>query len=165
MHLDGAPQSVLQRGDKRGVEFGEPGVGLPGEHGLSLTRYLREHSDAAIIIVTGRVETVDRIVGLEIAADDYLAKPFDLRELLARVVRSVLRRAQQGMPRGEDARQCVSFSGRQLDLGSRDLRSPDGSDSDNHLAGSSTERYCLFFQKRRTNRSKEDADNETIRWD
>lgn len=103
-------------------------LGLPGEDGLSLTRYLREHSDAGIIIVTGRGETVDRIVGLEIGADDYLAKPFDLRELLARV-RSVLRRAQQRTSqRPEGARRCVAFAGWRLDLASRQLFSPDSTE-------------------------------------
>src|SRR5271155_4868406 len=65
---------------------------LPGEDGLSLARSLREESDVGIIILTGRGETVDRIIGLEMGADDYLPKPFHLRELLARV-KSVLRRA------------------------------------------------------------------------
>lgn len=68
-------------------------IGLPGEDGLSLARYLREHYDLAIIMVTGAGELVDRIVGLEVGADDYVAKPFDLRELLARL-KSVLRRYQ-----------------------------------------------------------------------
>jgi DNA-binding response OmpR family regulator len=66
-------------------------VGLPGEDGLSLARYLRERYNLAIIMVTGAGGVVDRIVGLEVGADDYVAKPFDLRELLARV-KSVLRR-------------------------------------------------------------------------
>ncbi len=66
-------------------------LGLSGEDGLELTRYLRAHWTGAIVIVTGRGESVDRVVGLELGADDYVAKPFDLRELLARV-RSVLRR-------------------------------------------------------------------------
>jgi two-component system phosphate regulon response regulator OmpR len=66
-------------------------VGLPGEDGLSLARHVREHFDVGIIMVSGAGETVDRIVGLEVGADDYLAKPFDPRELLARV-KSVLRR-------------------------------------------------------------------------
>ncbi len=55
-------------------------LGLPGEDGLSLARHLREHSEAGVIIVTGKGQTLDRIIGLEIGADDYLAKPFDLRE-------------------------------------------------------------------------------------
>ena len=66
-------------------------VGLPGEDGLSLARHVREHFDVGIIMVSGAGETIDRIVGLEVGADDYLAKPFDPRELLARV-KSVLRR-------------------------------------------------------------------------
>lgn len=68
-------------------------VGLPGEDGLSLARHVREHFDVGIIMVSGAGETIDRIVGLEVGADDYLAKPFDPRELLARV-KSVLRRYQ-----------------------------------------------------------------------
>jgi two-component system phosphate regulon response regulator OmpR len=66
-------------------------IRMPGEDGLSLARYLREHSDVAIIMLTGSAEIVDRVVGLEIGADDYIAKPVDLRELLARI-KAVLRR-------------------------------------------------------------------------
>jgi DNA-binding response OmpR family regulator len=66
-------------------------VGLPGEDGLSLARHVREHHDVGIIMVSGAGETIDRIIGLEIGADDYLAKPFDPRELHARL-KSVLRR-------------------------------------------------------------------------
>jgi two-component system phosphate regulon response regulator OmpR len=68
-------------------------VRLPGEDGLSLARYLRERYDVGIIMVTASGEVVDRIVGLELGADDYVAKPFDPRELLARV-KSVMRRMQ-----------------------------------------------------------------------
>jgi two-component system phosphate regulon response regulator OmpR len=68
-------------------------VRMPGEDGLALARFLRERYDVGIIMVTAAGEVVDRIVGLEMGADDYVAKPFDLRELLARV-KSVMRRAQ-----------------------------------------------------------------------
>ncbi len=68
-------------------------IRLPGEDGLVLARYLREHYDVGIIMVTASGDLVDRVVGLELGADDYIAKPFDLRELLARV-KSVLRRLQ-----------------------------------------------------------------------
>lgn len=68
---------------------------LPGDDGLVLARYLRERHDLAILMVTASGDVVDRVVGLEIGADDYIAKPFDLRELLARI-RSVLRRAKGG---------------------------------------------------------------------
>ncbi len=67
-------------------------LGLPDEDGFALTRELRKSWDGALIIITGRGEAVDRVVGLELGADDYVTKPFELRELLARV-RSVLRRA------------------------------------------------------------------------
>jgi two-component system, OmpR family, response regulator len=102
---------------------------LPGEDGLTLARGLREDSDVGIIILTGRGETVDRIIGLEMGADDYLPKPFHLRELLARV-KSVLRRvsartgtAEKPAPAG---RSKAHFAGWHLDLSTRELVSPDG---------------------------------------
>lgn len=69
-------------------------VGLPGEDGLSLARFIREQYDIGILMVSGAGDTVDRIVGLEVGADDYVGKPFDLRELRARL-KSVLRRYQR----------------------------------------------------------------------
>jgi len=69
---------------------------MPGEDGLSLARYMREHFEVAIIMLTGSAEIIDRVVGLEIGADDYIAKPVDLRELLARV-KAVLRRTSGHM--------------------------------------------------------------------
>lgn len=68
-------------------------IGLPGEDGLTLARYLRERHDVGIIMVTGAGDVVDRVAGLEVGADDYVAKPFDPRELRARL-KSVLRRIQ-----------------------------------------------------------------------
>ncbi len=99
---------------------------LPGEDGLTLARSLRSESGVGIIILTGRGETVDRIIGLEMGADDYLPKPFHLRELLARV-KSVLRRVQSRT--GESphpTRMRARFSGWSLDLSSRELVSPSG---------------------------------------
>ncbi|MDE1263159.1 two-component system response regulator TorR [Vibrio aestuarianus] len=60
-------------------------INLPGEDGLMLTRELRSQSDIGIILVTGRTDSIDKIVGLEMGADDYVTKPFELRELLVRV--------------------------------------------------------------------------------
>ena len=99
---------------------------LPGEDGLTLARSLRNESGIGIIILTGRGETVDRIIGLEMGADDYLPKPFHLRELLARV-KSVLRRVQSrvGEP-GQPVRTNARFAGWSLDLSSRELLSPAG---------------------------------------
>ncbi|MBX9701753.1 MAG: response regulator, partial [Acetobacteraceae bacterium] len=66
-------------------------IAMPGEDGLSIARALRSQGDIGIVMLTAAAEVVDRIVGLEVGADDYIAKPFDLRELLARL-RAVLRR-------------------------------------------------------------------------
>src|SRR3546814_15821382 len=66
---------------------------MPGEDGLSLTRHLRETSNVPVILLTARAEDTERIIGLEIGADDYVVKPFNQRELVARI-RTVLRRTQ-----------------------------------------------------------------------
>jgi two-component system, OmpR family, response regulator len=99
---------------------------LPGEDGLTLARSLREESGVGIIILTGRGETVDRIIGLEMGADDYLPKPFHLRELLARV-KSVLRRVTSRIAeKSAQPRTKARFAGWRLDLSSRELLSPSG---------------------------------------
>jgi two-component system, OmpR family, phosphate regulon response regulator OmpR len=109
---------------------------LPGEDGLALTRELRAKSGMGIVIVTGTDETIDRVVGLEVGADDYVGKPFDLRELLARV-KSVLRRTQSGsatgLPAAEADTQAVQNKvvriGRcTLDLAARQLFDADGNE-------------------------------------
>lgn len=99
-------------------------LGLSGEDGLELTRYLRAHWTGAIVIVTGRGESVDKVVGLELGADDYVAKPFDLRELLARV-RSVLRRIAPPRARSTDAN-AMEFAGFRFDAQMRSLQGRDG---------------------------------------
>jgi two-component system OmpR family response regulator len=98
---------------------------LPGEDGLTLARKLRLESDVGIIILTGRGETVDRIIGLEMGADDYLPKPFHLRELLARV-KSVLRRASTREQPAHERPSSARFNGWVLDLAARELTSPKG---------------------------------------
>jgi len=102
---------------------------LPGEDGLTLARALRNESGVGIIILTGRGETVDRIIGLEMGADDYLPKPFHLRELLARV-KSVLRRvsARSQEKQSQSPRSKARFAGWNLDLSTRELLSPAGSE-------------------------------------
>lgn len=98
---------------------------MPGEDGLSVTRYLRETTEVGILILTGKGEAVDRIVGLEMGADDYLAKPFELRELLARA-RSILRRvaANGDRPKTPKSRALV-FDRWSLDLQKMELRCGD----------------------------------------
>jgi two-component system OmpR family response regulator len=98
---------------------------LPGEDGLNICRRLRASSDMPIIMVTARGEEVDRIVGLEIGADDYLPKPFNPRELVARI-RALLRRSNKG-PAGADARpRRLMFDGWIIDPAARQLCNPDG---------------------------------------
>ena len=101
-------------------------LGLPGEDGFELTRQLRKRWNGALIIITGRGESVDRVVGLELGADDYVTKPFDLRELLARV-RSVLRRAPpDASPREAPDHVAFEFCNFVLVPHSRTLRTNDG---------------------------------------
>jgi len=110
-------------------------LGLPGEDGLVIARQLRELASAApvgLIIVSGRGDAVDRVVGLEIGADDYVAKPFDLRELLARV-KAVLRRTEAApamangtAPDAYTGGDCLCFAGYKLERGARRLLAPDG---------------------------------------
>ena len=97
---------------------------LPGEDGLALCRELRAESSLPILMLTARGEDTDRIVGLEMGADDYLPKPFNPRELLARI-RSILRRAGENAAREAPAR-AFAFAGWTLDLGARHLVGSDG---------------------------------------
>jgi DNA-binding response OmpR family regulator len=105
-------------------------VHMPGEDGLSLARYVREHFDIGIIMVSGAGETLDRIIGLEVGADDYIAKPFDPRELLARI-KSVLRRYQKPAVSAPVAAEplvnrCVALGACTLDLDAQRLTGPNG---------------------------------------
>lgn len=126
--------SVAEGGEamRRGFASGAPDLvlldlNMPGEDGLSLARWLRANHDVAIIMVTGAGEVVDRVIGLEVGADDYIAKPFDPRELRARL-KSVLRRAKGGggaeKPQGKKVRvgRCT------LDLQTHQLTGPSGED-------------------------------------
>lgn len=101
-------------------------VGLPGEDGLALVRHLREHWQGAVIIVSGHGDPIERVIGLEVGADDYVAKPFDLRELLARA-RSVLRRVSPAsITNGETIGRVFEFEGFRLEPQARRLTDADG---------------------------------------
>jgi two-component system phosphate regulon response regulator OmpR len=116
-------------------------VGLPGEDGFALARWLREKSPRiGIIMVTAAADTVDRVVGLETGADDYIAKPFEPRELLARV-KSVLRRAVGAPVAGPRVR----IGRRLLDLERRVLVDPEGG-VEERLAASEFDLLKIFAE-------------------
>ena len=126
-----AMRDLLERAGE-GVDLAIVDISMPGEDGLSLTRHIRESSDPPVIILTAFGEPVDRTVGLEMGADDYVAKPVDLRELEARV-RAVLRRVRRGASgttaSGSDTEASVVAMGLcQLDLASRKLFGGDGAE-------------------------------------
>lgn len=102
---------------------------MPGEDGLQIARTLREQSQLPIIILTGRKDEADRVMGLELGADDYLTKPFSPRELLARI-RALLRRAraQQTVADGLQKVRAYRFAGWELNARLRRLTSPGGGD-------------------------------------
>ncbi len=103
---------------------------MPGEDGLSLARYIRQRSDIPIIMLTGKGDLIDRVAGLETGADDYITKPFELREVLARI-RTVMRRAGPRIgaaatpsepAAGESTSEVLVFEGWRFDLLRRELR-------------------------------------------
>ncbi len=118
----------LGRGDevedwmrRHGAELVLLDLMLPGKNGLDVCKWLRRNTSAAIVMVTARVEEIDRLLGLELGADDYICKPFSPREVVARV-KAVLRRTQGGGTAGEpqllldDAGWRASWGGRDLAL-------------------------------------------------
>jgi len=108
-------------------------LGLPGDDGFAIARQLREHWRCGLVIVTGRGDAVDKVVGLEVGADDYVTKPFDLRELLARV-KAVLRRiapatqAQPPTPGPAAVSSVLRFADWQLDTAARRLLDAQGAE-------------------------------------
>ena len=101
-------------------------VMLPGEDGLSLCRKVRAQSQTPIIMLTARGEDVDRILGLEMGADDYLAKPFNPRELLARINAVLRRQAAAYNASAVEGATVLAFAGWRIDVRLRELRNPDG---------------------------------------
>ncbi|WP_034995009.1 response regulator [Beijerinckia mobilis] len=115
---------------------------LPGEDGLALCRRLRALGNTPVIIITAKSDSVDRIVGLELGADDYVCKPFDPRELLARI-RAVLRRV--GTPLSPPSRRFV-FGEYQIDIDARSLTGPEGAVA---LTSAEFELLACFVQRPR----------------
>ena len=105
-------------------------LGLPGEDGFTIARQLRERFHCGLVIVTGRGDAVDKIVGLEVGADDYVTKPIDLRELAARI-KAVLRRIVPAAPAtgaAEPRGERFTFAGWTLDKAARRLLDPQGAE-------------------------------------
>ncbi len=108
-------------------------IGLPDSSGFDIAKELAERPELSVIILTGKSDPVDKVVGLEIGADDYVTKPFDLREVLARI-RSVLRRASRARNAGGVgavasagvSHSIAGFEGWQLDITAEELRDPNG---------------------------------------
>ena len=100
-------------------------VVMPGEDGLSICRRLQESERIPVILLTALAESTDRIVGLELGADDYVTKPFDPRELLARV-KSVLRRSRMLPRRQQQSSGRVTFAGWRFDFARKEIVSADG---------------------------------------
>ncbi|WP_263771622.1 response regulator [Propionivibrio soli] len=113
--------------DRESIDLVLLDLRLPGEDGMLLARHLRDRAAVPIIFLTGRNEEADRVMGLELGADDYVTKPFSPRELLARV-RAVLRRyqVQATLPERDSSRRAFRFAGWELNLRTRRLTSPSG---------------------------------------
>jgi DNA-binding response OmpR family regulator len=135
LHENGLRVTAVATGSEMAQAFAQHAIDLVvldlrlvGEDGMQLARRLREESAVPIIIVTGKQDEADRVMGLELGADDYVMKPFSPRELLARI-RAVLRRyqtAREVLPGRGDARRAYRFAGWELNLGRRRLTSPEG---------------------------------------
>src|SRR5438105_10274817 len=101
-------------------------LGLRGEDGMAIARRMRDESEIPMVMLTGRAEEADRVMGLELGADDYLTKPFSPRELLARI-RSILRRRRAEVRQGKpDGIRAYRFDGWELNLNTRRLLTPAG---------------------------------------
>lgn len=114
---------------ERDVDVISLDLGLPGEDGLSVTRSLRATSDVPLVIITGKNDTLDTVLGLELGADDYIPKPFHMREVVARV-RAVLRRREAAQRRAgareTSGEEIIAFDGWVVDLTRREVRRRDG---------------------------------------
>jgi two-component system OmpR family response regulator len=122
-------RDLLTMLDREAIDLVILDLKLPGEDGLHLARQVRERGTVPIILLTGRTDEADRVMGLELGADDYVTKPFSPRELLARL-RAVLRRyqVQATLPERDNTRRAFRFAGWELNLRTRRLRTPTGDD-------------------------------------
>jgi DNA-binding response OmpR family regulator len=115
-------REMFERVEHEAIDLVLLDLKLPGEDGMLLARQLRERANLPIVLLTGRNEEADRVMGLELGADDYITKPFSPRELLARL-RAVLRRyqVQATLPERDQSRRAHRFAGWELNLRTRRL--------------------------------------------
>lgn len=130
IHAADSAKEAYQIMSETALDLALVDLNLPDGHGFDIAHYIRANSSAGIIIISGSGEQVDKIVGLEIGADDYLVKPLDLRELLARV-RSVLRRTPQSEVESfasqiQDTFSVGRFDGWFCDFSRHEMNAPDG---------------------------------------
>ena len=122
----GSGREMLQRLERHAIDLIMLDLMLPDADGLTLCRDLRARSNLPVLMLTARGEESDRILGIEMGADDYLVKPFSPRELLARI-RSILRRTRALPPNlVPDTQRCLAFADWKLDTATRVLTRPDG---------------------------------------
>lgn len=130
---------------ERDVDVISLDLGLPGEDGLTVTRALRTVSDVPLVIITGKTDTLDTVLGLELGADDYIPKPFHMREVVARV-RAVLRRRAAALTRAAAPAspndEMIAFDGWVVDFTRREVRRRDGERRD--LTGGEFELLRMF---------------------
>lgn len=144
--ITAADSAAAARQALAGVEFDLAvlDIMMPGEDGLALCRWIRETVGVPVIFLTAMAEATDRVVGLEIGADDYLVKPFEPRELLARI-RAVLRRVNALPPRGRLEGRCLRFDRWCLDLAQRELHGEEG-EGRVFLSAAEFELLCAFLR-------------------
>jgi two-component system OmpR family response regulator len=120
-------RSMLEAFEAEAIDLVLLDIRMPGENGMVLAQALRERASVPIMLLTGNTEEADRVMGLELGADDYVTKPFSPRELLARI-RAVLRRYQNPsqLPGRDDKRRAYRFAGWELNVRTRRLTAPDG---------------------------------------
>jgi two-component system, OmpR family, response regulator len=137
--------SVLRRLQTERPELCIVDLGLPDMDGIELVRQIAAVSSSGVLILTGRGHTVDRVIGLELGADDYMVKPFEPRELVARVRSILRRRAGGGGSASGQQRRHARFLGWSLDCFANILRAADGSE---HLLGTAETQVLRAFVER-----------------
>ncbi|MCB1957976.1 MAG: response regulator transcription factor [Rhodocyclaceae bacterium] len=146
--LSGTGRQFLQRARQGNPDLCIIDLGLPDMDGMQVVRELQEKQPCAVLILTGRNDVTDRVLGLELGADDYIVKPFEPRELVARV-RSILRRyLRNPQPEATTEPQTARFAGWLFDIQRLTLQSPEGRET--HL--SAAEAGLLTTLLRRPNK-------------